>query len=166
MSWIRSIAPEQATGDAAAAFAKLGEGKPRKKVSTIWQTMALDPRGMLGTFALRADLMDDPAPLSLAQAEAIVLTLGGDIDVATSGDVLAAGLGVLGSRHCSTLCLDLAGVTFLDSTGIGALVSLRNAAGDYGRTLVLRDPSPATTRLLQLTGLSDVFDLARPIASA
>ena len=43
----------------------------------------------------------------------IVLTLGGDIDVATSGDVLAAGLGVLGSRHCSTLCLDLAGVTFL-----------------------------------------------------
>jgi uncharacterized peroxidase-related enzyme len=97
MSWIRSIPPDQATGDATAAFAKLGEGKPRKNVSRIWQTMALDPRGMLGTFALRADLMDDPAPLSLAQAEAIVLvvsaTNGCTYCVAHHGPKLAKALG-------------------------------------------------------------------------
>ena len=75
MSWIRTIAPEQATGAAAEAYAKLGDRSPKKRVSNIWQTLALDPRGLLATFGLRADLMDDPAPLSAVQAEAIVLVV-------------------------------------------------------------------------------------------
>lgn len=75
MSWIRTIPPEQATGATADAYAKLRERSSRTHVSNLWQTLGLDPRGLAGLFALRADLLDDPAPLSMAQAEAIVLVV-------------------------------------------------------------------------------------------
>jgi len=48
-------------------------------------------------------------------------------------------------------------VTFLDSTGLGALIALRTAAVDSGRTLIIRNPSVATTRLFEITGLSEVL---------
>jgi uncharacterized peroxidase-related enzyme len=96
MTWIRSISPDQATGATAAAYAKLRERSSRPHVSHIWQALGLDPRGLSGLFGLRADLMDDPAPLSLAQAEAIVLvvsaTNGCSYCVANHGPKLARAL--------------------------------------------------------------------------
>jgi uncharacterized peroxidase-related enzyme len=97
MSWIRSIAPEQATGATAEAYAKLRERSSRPHVSHVWQALALDPRGLTGLFGLRSDLMDDPAPLTLAQAVAIVLvvsaTNGCAYCVAHHGPKLARALG-------------------------------------------------------------------------
>src|SRR5437899_330778 len=75
MSWTRTPSPEQATGAAAEAYATLRGWSSRPHVSNIWQTLALDPRGLLAWFAARRELMDDPAPLSAAQAEAIVLVV-------------------------------------------------------------------------------------------
>jgi uncharacterized peroxidase-related enzyme len=75
MSWIRTTAPEHATGATADAYAKLRERSSRSHVSNAWQALALDPRGLGGLFGLRADLLDDPAPLSNAQVEAIVLVI-------------------------------------------------------------------------------------------
>ncbi len=75
MSWIRSIPPQQATGPLADAYAGIDARSSRSRVSNVWQALSLDPRGLTGLFALRADLMDDPAPLSQAQAEAIVLVV-------------------------------------------------------------------------------------------
>ena len=75
MSWIRTVSPEQATGDVASAYATLRERTSRAHVSNIWQTLALDPRGLVGLFGLRSDLLDPPSPLSVAQAEAIVLVV-------------------------------------------------------------------------------------------
>ena len=45
------------------------------------------------------------------------------------------------------------GVSFIDSSGLGALVRVRNEAADQGKTLSLVNPSPATHRLLEITGL-------------
>ena len=75
MSWIRSIPPEQATGAAAEAYAKLRERSSRKHVSNVWQSLALDPRGLTALFEFRSALIDDPAPLSNSQAEAIALVV-------------------------------------------------------------------------------------------
>ena len=75
MTWIRTIPPDQASGASAEAYARLGEKSSRKHVSNIWQALSLDPRGLGATFGLRADLMNDTAPLSAAQAEAIVVVV-------------------------------------------------------------------------------------------
>jgi anti-sigma B factor antagonist len=87
----------------------------------------------------------------------IVLSVTGEIDVATADDLRDIGLGLLQSSQCETLCADLSAVTFLDSTGLGALIALRTAAVDSGRTMLIRNPSVATARLFELTGLSEVL---------
>jgi anti-anti-sigma factor len=87
----------------------------------------------------------------------IVLTVSGDVDFAVADDLRAVALGMVASTECRRLCLDLAGVSFLDSTGISALVAIRNAAEASTRTLLLRNPSKPVARLLDLTGLTPVF---------
>jgi anti-anti-sigma regulatory factor len=51
-------------------------------------------------------------------------------------------------------------VTFLDATGLGTLIRLRNATRDGGRSLVPWDPPARLTRLLNLTGLGGTFQIA------
>jgi anti-sigma B factor antagonist len=58
------------------------------------------------------------------------------------------------------LIADLAAVTFMDSTAIGALVQLHNAANEDGKRLVLVSVAPRVLRVLEITGLDTVFDIA------
>ncbi|MFE4600114.1 STAS domain-containing protein [Kitasatospora indigofera] len=55
------------------------------------------------------------------------------------------------------LIIDLAGVTFCDSSGLNALLLARMAAERAGRTLHLARPSHAVARLLKITGADKVF---------
>lgn len=89
----------------------------------------------------------------------IVLTVSGEVDFSVADDLRAVALGLLASTECRTLCVDLAGVSFLDSTGISALVVIRNAAHASLRTALLRNPSKPVARLLDITGLRPVFDI-------
>jgi anti-anti-sigma factor len=57
--------------------------------------------------------------------------------------------------------LDLSRVTAIDTTGIGALVSLQ-AAGIYVR---LVSPSFAVYRVLRLIGLDSIFEISEPECS-
>ena len=51
--------------------------------------------------------------------------------------------------------VDLAGVTFLDSSGIGALVRTRIRIEAGGGTLVLRHAQPIVARTFEIVGLDD-----------
>jgi anti-anti-sigma regulatory factor len=53
--------------------------------------------------------------------------------------------------------VDLAGVTFLDCTGLGALVAVRNAAIRAGGQMRVSHPQPIVRRVLKVTGLLGVF---------
>jgi anti-sigma B factor antagonist len=56
------------------------------------------------------------------------------------------------------VAVDLSAVEFLDSTGLGTLVSLLKMMGERG-ILALAGPRPAVRRLLQVTQLDRVFRL-------
>ena len=60
---------------------------------------------------------------------------------------------------CAALEVDLGAVSFIDSTGLSALIKLREETGARGVPLTLANVSPATHRLLQVTGLLDVFHI-------
>ena len=51
-----------------------------------------------------------------------------------------------------SLDLDLAGVTFMDATGLGAVMWCRRAALDAGRACIVDAASPAALRMMHLTG--------------
>jgi anti-anti-sigma factor len=53
----------------------------------------------------------------------------------------------------------VAGVEFMDSTGISALVVLKADADREHRVLILEDPSEPVRRALELTGLTEHFQI-------
>ena len=59
------------------------------------------------------------------------------------------------------ILVDLAGVSFIDSTGIKVLVTA--SARERGRNRLLLDrPSPAVLRVLRLAGVADLLPLVDP----
>ena len=69
------------------------------------------------------------------------------------------------TRRVHGVVVDLSGVTFMDSSGIGALVSgRRRLAEGAGMRLVCTQPT--VVRLFELTGLTAVFPMFATVAEA
>jgi anti-sigma B factor antagonist len=88
--------------------------------------------------------------------EHVVVVVGGEIDLATVDDLTAA-VAELREDGWDDIVLDLRGVEFLDSTGLGWLYWTAREARDSGWALSLVDGSPAVSRLLRLTGMRHHF---------
>jgi anti-sigma B factor antagonist len=86
-----------------------------------------------------------------------VVVLRGSVDLANRDEVVAAARAALGDGSPAGLVIDLAAVSFMDSTGIGALVTLAHDSEDAGVTFSLRAPSPRVTRTLEISGLLNVW---------
>ncbi len=86
------------------------------------------------------------------------LTISGELDIATAGEVRAAGVRVAeGLGDGVRLDVDVSGISFIDSSGLGALVAIRNAAEAAGGSMALLDTPSEMLRLFELAGLSDFF---------
>ena len=83
----------------------------------------------------------------------------GDLDMDTA-TVLASQLHRAVEGFAGDVTVDLAGVTFLDSVGLHALLRARTALDAVGRQLLLAAPARAATRIFELAGLQDTFRLA------
>lgn len=89
--------------------------------------------------------------------------VSGEVDLAATDDLLRRAVAAL--DRCEHLRLDLAGVTFMDSSGLGILLQVRRHAIDTGKLLTLRSLGPGTHRLLEVVGLKQLFDVeADPVA--
>jgi len=93
----------------------------------------------------------------------IVLSLAGDLDISTT-PVFQEHVRRYDPAEVQ-LVIDLAGVQLLDSTGLGALVSLRNRARRDGGRLGLVCPDHRLMRLFWFTGLRPAFALGDDLAS-
>lgn len=82
------------------------------------------------------------------------LVLQGEIDSYTAPD-LAERL----ATEPPVEIVDVAGVTFIDSSGLRAIVEAHQARNAAGSRLVLRSPSAAVQRLLEISGLAGHLDV-------
>jgi anti-anti-sigma factor len=98
-----------------------------------------------------------------APSTALVAVVG-EVDLATAHLLRDRLLGVLREQTPAVIDVDLAGVTFLDCTGISALVAVRNAARHTGRQVRVTHPHPVVRRVLDMTGL--LGPLTAPIDQA
>jgi anti-sigma B factor antagonist len=92
-----------------------------------------------------------------SRGNAVVLLAGGEIDHLTGPRLLSAAIAALGAEPPS-LVIDLAGVTFLDSGGIRALVTIRQHAEAARVALRLHLPGRRLAALLDVVGLAGTFD--------
>jgi len=86
-----------------------------------------------------------------------VVSMAGEIDLAVTDDFIAAVRDCL--SQADHVDLDFTEATFIDSSGLGALVLLRNEAVQQGKQLSLMNLGTPMTRLLQITGLESSFDI-------
>jgi anti-anti-sigma factor len=87
------------------------------------------------------------------------LTIAGEVDVESADQIAAVGLLNLTDTTVQSLVIDLYGVTFIDSSGIGALVRIRNIALEFDKLLALRSPSERVSKILKITALDQVFEI-------
>jgi anti-sigma B factor antagonist len=93
---------------------------------------------------------------STGEDSASVLAVSGDLDISGVEDFLAQANRLL-EADAHLIDVDLGGVTFLDSSGLGALVRLQKRVTEDGRELRLANVPRAVSRVLALTGLTDLF---------
>jgi len=94
-----------------------------------------------------------------------VVTPRGVIDLATI-DAFRASLDEVFAHGAVDLVLDLNEITFIDSTGLGALISARRRATAFKGSLLLACDNDVVLRLFRITGLERVFDVVPTLAAA
>ena len=110
---------------------------------------------------LGSEVADAPVTLELTVSEnegETVLSAVGELDVNTAPE-LREQLAQLVNDGVRRIVVDLADVSFVDSTALSVLVSalkrLRQADGD----LTLASPTPSVRRVFEITGLTRLFTI-------
>jgi anti-anti-sigma factor len=87
------------------------------------------------------------------------LILSGEVDLSVAPSLRESGLEMATLVAPGRLEIDLGEVTFIDSSGLGALISLRNTAKRCGAGLVLLRVTPTVERFLELAGVRESFKI-------
>jgi anti-sigma B factor antagonist len=93
-----------------------------------------------------------------------VVVLRGELDVAEAASVAAA-LAAVAAR-APQVVVDLAGLAFIDSSGVAALVLARVQARRAGGDLVLAAPHDQVLRVLAVTCLAEGFSVHASVDEA
>jgi anti-anti-sigma factor len=92
----------------------------------------------------------------VGEGEDRVVVAKGEIDLHTA-PLLSKEVAELVGCGLEPVVIDLAGVTFLDSSGVEVLVRLHDALGRRPEALVLRQPSSTVCRVLEMAGVEALF---------
>jgi anti-anti-sigma factor len=95
-----------------------------------------------------------------------VVRLRGELDLSTDNDVRREIGAVLHSHNPKILLLDLSGLTFTDSTGLGTMVWAHKQLTERGHQLWIAGPNPLLLRLLRITGLDKQLQLVSGAGAA
>jgi anti-sigma B factor antagonist len=101
----------------------------------------------------------------LAEGARAYLRLCGELDLATADRLI----GVLDQQFDSgrrIIHLDLSGLRFIDCIGLRTLVHAHNECLAHRGALILTHVGPPTTRLLELTGLSEALFISDGVPAA
>jgi anti-anti-sigma factor len=89
----------------------------------------------------------------------VEILVKGELDMAATSGLTEA---IVGAKEAKRISLDLSGVTFLDSSAIGALVASGREVAEAGSRLEIGPRSEIVSRVLEITGLSqtsEAFDV-------
>ena len=108
----------------------------------------------------------DGAPIAGVEARdgAVIVSLAGELDLYNAHAVREELLGQA-EQGPARLVVDLARVTFIDSTGLGVLIEARTRLRDAGAFL-LASPGLETRRALEISGLDRHFAVHQSVDAA
>ena len=86
-----------------------------------------------------------------------VVIAQGELDVASSPRLIEALTELGGGGHGGAVVIDMAGVGFMDSSGLRALLDCERWCRDAGRGFALGRPTDSVRRVLELVDLLDTL---------
>ncbi len=109
---------------------------------------------------------DEPLSFSISQGPGCaVVSVAGEIDMSTER-AFRDGLAAVLARGAVRVVVDLAGVTFMSSSGIAVLLGTRRVLAEQGGLLVLAAPRGEVAQVLSLTGVGGMIPVAASVADA
>ena len=86
------------------------------------------------------------------------VAVSGELDLSTASE-MRDHLYALLARGTTHLTVDVTGLTFIDSTGLGVIVAVLKRAREAGGNLVLKGPNRSARKVLDISGLSRIIDV-------
>jgi len=83
----------------------------------------------------------------------VVIELRGEVDLAVDSALRTVLVDIASKRRPPMIVVDMKYVTFVDSTGVGALAVGYNTARAHGSALRVREPAPFVEKQLRVCGL-------------
>lgn len=96
--------------------------------------------------------------LESEDAGSVVLAVRGEVDLYTAPQ-LRARLEEAVRAPEPRVIVDLEALDFIDSTGLGVMVSAVKQARAAGGDIILRKPGPSTRKILEIAGLTELFSI-------
>lgn len=95
------------------------------------------------------------------RGETLVIHVGGEIDH-HSAVVVRTGIDEkLAAERPQKVMLELSGVDFMDSSGLGLIMGRYALVKKYGGSLSVLDPSPAVVKIIKLAGMERMVSILR-----
>lgn len=82
----------------------------------------------------------------------------GEVDVYTAPRLKEEIHGCI-DAGCTRLVVDLSGVAYMDSSGLGVLIGALKRVREEGGDLILSAPNPRIARIMDVTGLARIFNV-------
>jgi len=96
----------------------------------------------------------------------LIATLSGDVDIANAGLLVDAVIAETETGRTTGVVLDFAGVPFMDSSGLRAVLEISRRLEEDAAGLVLLNPGSAIRQLLALAGLDERIPVAAGLEQA
>jgi anti-sigma B factor antagonist len=85
--------------------------------------------------------------------------LQGELDLGTASQ-LRDELARLAADGARLVTVDMSDLAFIDSTGLSVLITALKRLRQQGGDMALRSPTPSTRKVLEITGLTEVFSIS------
>lgn len=95
-----------------------------------------------------------------------VLALDGEIDLVSAATVRESLAAIVNDHTDRTVVIDLRDVTFMDSSGVGALLSAYRPLKLQQRPLLVAEPQPIVARVLGITNVERLIPVVETVDQA
>lgn len=93
------------------------------------------------------------------QDASVLVVVEGEVDVSNAGELRDVLNAAADEGPAKPITVDLADVSYIDSTGIGVLVGAKNRATQAGTSFVVTNPQRNVARVLSLLGVNKELGL-------
>lgn len=102
---------------------------------------------------------------TVVHGDQVVVQVAGEIDVYTAASLREKLADLIDADHTDVI-VDLTGVTFMDSTGLGVLVGALKKVRGYGGRLQLVIDQEKVIKVFRITALTQVFTIHETLEAA